>query len=98
YCICIEPQLYHSAAKNIKKPKITQEQFGFNFSTTSIDSFNQEIIRVEEPPRATVLQDLIFKQFVTPLRSVFEQLFHQGLFLSADELKSFKGLHEYRTS
>jgi hypothetical protein len=98
HSIFIEPQLYNLAAKKIRKPVISTEQFGFKLKSKSLDKFQQENLSIEEPPRPTMLADVILKQFVHPFKLVLEDCYTSQTFLPNSELKSFNQLNQYRSS
>ncbi|CAG7837610.1 unnamed protein product [Allacma fusca] len=94
--IFIEPQLYSSVAKQVRKPKISWAGLGFTFTTKSMEQFQNETIEISEPPRVTKLADLVIHSFIQPLKVLLEKNYEAKAYLT--EEKSLEEMNEYRKS
>lgn len=63
-----------------------------------METFQRQNLNIEDPPRPTILAELILNQFVHPLKSILEQSYSKQEFLPDEKLKTFSDLNQYRST
>ncbi len=87
-------QLYSTAAKEMRRPKISTAAFGIKYFPKVVEIFHNEAITIEDSPRVGILAQLLLTAYVQPLKSLLQKCFEQNQFLVQEQ--SFEELSEYQ--
>jgi len=92
----IDPEFYNSTAKSVRKPSMNIRNFYFIFQPRCVDEFRSESVKVQTPPRASKLAEIIVQFFISPLKALLESSYLEAGYL--EDFETLAQLSEYRES